>query len=90
MRTVHMWLQYSECLIPSFHPQTISLCVSHSILPPAGSASDQGLLDKLRGNVKELEAEESSDGIRQHYKNTLAHVTHAMANDSTLYSDVEV
>ena len=50
----------------------------------------KGLLDKLRGNMKELEAEESSDGIRQHYENTLAHVTHAMANDSTLYSDVEV
>ena len=49
----------------------------------------KGLLDKLRGNMKELE-EESSDGIRQHYENTLAHVTHAMANDSTLYSDVEV
>ena len=50
----------------------------------------KGLLDKLQGNMKELEAEESSDGIRQHYENTLAHVTHAMANDSTLYSDVEV
>ena len=50
----------------------------------------KGLLDKLRGNVKELEAEESSDGIRQHYENTLAHVAYTKANDSSMYSDVEV
>jgi vacuolar protein sorting-associated protein 35 len=50
----------------------------------------KGLLDKLRGSVKELEAEESSDGIRQHYENTLAHVMHTKATDSSMYPDVEV
>ena len=50
----------------------------------------KGLLDKLRGSVKELEGEESGDGIQQHYKNTLAHITHTMANDSSLYADVEI
>ena len=50
----------------------------------------KGLLDKLRGSVKELEAEESSDGIRQHYENTLAHVMHTKATDSSMYQDVEV
>ena len=49
-----------------------------------------GLLDKLRSSVKELEGEESADGIRQHYENTLAHITHTKANDSSLYADVEV
>ena len=50
----------------------------------------KGLLDKLRSSVKELEGEESADGIRQHYENTLAHITHTKANDSSLYIDVEV
>ena len=50
----------------------------------------KGLLDKLRGSVKELEAEESSDGILQHYENTLAHVMHTKATDSSMYPDVEV
>ena len=50
----------------------------------------KGLLDKLRSSVKELEGEESADGIRQHYENTLAHITHTKANDSSLYADVEV
>ena len=50
----------------------------------------KGLLDKLRGSVKELEADESSDGIRQHYENTLAHVMHTKATDSSMYPDVEV
>ena len=50
----------------------------------------KGLLDKLRGSVKELEGEESGDGIQQHYKNTLAHITHTKANDSSLYADVEI
>ena len=49
-----------------------------------------GLLDKLRGSVKELDGEESGDGIQQHYKNTLAHITHTKANDSSLYADVEI
>ena len=34
----------------------------------------KGLLDKLRSSVKELEGEESADGIQQHYENTLAHI----------------
>ena len=50
----------------------------------------KGLLDKLRGSVKELEGEESEDGIQQHYQNTLEHITHTKANDSGLYADVEV
>ena len=50
----------------------------------------KGLLDKLRGSVKELEAEESTDSIRQHYENTLAHVRHTKATDSRMYPDVEV
>ena len=50
----------------------------------------KGLLDKLRSSIKELEGEESADGIRQHYENTLAHITHTKANDSSLYTDVEV
>ena len=43
----------------------------------------------LQASVKELEGEESGDGIQQHYQNTLAHITHTKANDS-LYADVEV
>ena len=57
----------------------------------------KGLLDKLRSSVKELEGggdtsegESSSDGIRQHYENTLAHVIHTKANDSSMYPDIEV
>ena len=58
----------------------------------------KGLLDKLRSSVKELEGgdtgegggESSSDGIRQHYENTLAHVIHTKANDSSLYADIVV
>ena len=45
------------------------------------------LLDKLQASVKELEGEESGEGIQQHYQNTL---THTKANDSSLYADVEV
>ena len=50
----------------------------------------KGLLDKLRGNVKELEGDESSDSIRQHYENTLAHVTRTKASDSGMYADIEI
>ena len=50
----------------------------------------KGLLDKLQASVKELEGEESGEGIQQHYQNTLAHITHTKANDSSLYADVEV
>ena len=50
----------------------------------------KGLVDKLRGSVKELEAEESSDGIQQHYQNTLGHIMHTKTNDSSMYPDVEV
>ena len=50
----------------------------------------KGLLDKLQTSVKELEGEESGEGIQQHYQNTLAHITHTKANDSSLYADVEV
>ena len=50
----------------------------------------KGLLDKLWGSVKELEGEESEDGIQQHYQNTLEHITHTKANDSGLYADIEV
>ena len=50
----------------------------------------KGLLDKLQASVKELEGEESGEGIQQHYQNTLAHKTHTKANDSSLYADVEV
>ena len=46
----------------------------------------KGLLDKLQASVKELEGEESGEGIQQHYQNTLAHE----ANDSSLCADVEV
>ena len=48
----------------------------------------KGLLDKLQASVKELEGEESGEGIQQHYQNTLAHITHTKANDSSLYADV--
>ena len=48
------------------------------------------LLDKLQASVKELEGEESGEGIQQHYQNTLAHITHTKTNDSSLYADVEV
>ena len=50
----------------------------------------KGLLDKLQASVKELEGEESGEGIQQHYMNTLAHITHTKANDSSLYADVDV
>ena len=50
----------------------------------------KGLLDKLQASAKELEGEESGEGIQQHYQNTLAHITHTKANDSSLYADVEV
>ena len=50
----------------------------------------KGLLEKLRASVKDLEGDESGDGIRQHYENTLAHITHTKATDSSLYADVEV
>ena len=50
----------------------------------------KGLLDKLQASVQELEGEESGEGIQRHYQNTLAHITHTKANDSSLYADVEV
>ena len=50
----------------------------------------KGLLEKLRASVKDLEGDESGDGIQQHYENTLAHITHTKATDSSLYADVEV
>ena len=64
----------------------ITLCCMYTQALPV----IKGLLDKLRGSVKELEGEESEDGIQQHYQNTLEHITHTKANDSGLYADVEV
>ena len=62
-----------------------TFCSVHRHLPVI-----KGLLDKLQASVKEFEGEESVEGIQQHYQNTLAHITHTKANDSSLYADVEV
>ena len=55
-----------------------------------GSASDQGSTGQAASQCEGVEGEESGEGIQQHYQNTLAHITHTKANDSSLYADVEV
>ena len=55
-----------------------------------GSASDQGSTGQAASQCEEVGGRRVGRGDPVALQNTLAHITHTKANDSSLYADVEV
>ena len=48
------------------------------------------LLDKIKEDINTLDDSEEASQIQQHFENTLQHVRHTRANDSSMYEGLEV
>ncbi len=76
----------------SVFPSLLSLSPS---LPPSFSlqitpAILKQLLEKIREDMQGLEGGEEAAQIQKHFENTLQHIRHSSAADSSLYVGVDV